>query len=164
MVLRRERRKSFCNMSATSQKFFKENQDLRAQLTNSMNETEIEISSRKKLLARALQNKDSEIHNAIQHYDAKYLKEKERNVSLMKLQVDKISKTYEDKLKKVDLKIQELLAARESHDQRAAETIAFDMTSNAISELNDQHKIKLQKYESRYYLNRFDIIAFCLQN
>ena len=151
MTLRRERRKSFKSINMLAQKFTDENQILRTQLSNRRKQAENELLSEKTNLSKALQHRESEIQDIRQHYDAKHLKEKERNFNLMKLQIEKISKAYEDKLKIVDHKIQKLLTARDGHDQRAAENIAYGMTANAISEQNDRQKAKLQKYAPKFY-------------
>ena len=146
MTLRRERRKSFHALNVTVRRFAAENQDLRTQLSNCRKDSEYELATEKSLHSKTLEKRELEIQGIRQHYDSKYLKEKERNYNLMKDQIEKISHAYEVKLKIVDQKIQELSAARDGHDQRTAERIAYDMTTNAISEQNDRQKEKIQKY------------------
>jgi hypothetical protein len=65
---------------------------------------------------------------------------------LLKEENDKNFKIYEDKLRNVDIKIQELLSAKENHDIRTAEKIACEMTAKAITDLNNQHILKVNIY------------------
>lgn len=145
MILRRERRRSFSAISLSAQKAVDENVNLKTQLNNFRIEMDFEINARKVCVLDALRIKDSEMHSIIQQNENNCLKKVERCSSLMKLQIEKISKTYEEKLHVVDHKIQELITARDRQDQQAAESIAFEMTAKAISDLNDRHNTKLQK-------------------
>ena len=145
MILRRERRRSFSAISLSAQKAVDENVNLKTQLNNFRIEMDFEINARKVCVLDALRIKDSEMHSIIQQNENNCLKKVERCSSLMKLQIEKISKTYEEKLHVVDHKIQELITARDRQDQQAAESIAFEMTAKAISDLNDRQNTKLQK-------------------
>ena len=146
MILRRERRRSFSAISLSMQKVVDENGNLKAMLSIARKQIEFEIKVRNDCISDALQRKDSEIHCAIQENEKENNKKMDRCSYQMKLQIEKISKTYEEKLQMLDLKIQELIAARGNQDQRVAESMAFEMTAKAISDLNDRHNAKLQKY------------------
>ena len=150
MILRRERRRSFSAISVSTQKVVNENGNLKAMLSNARKQIELEIKVRNDCISEAVQRKDSEIHCAIQENEKENVKKMDMCSYQMKLQIEKISKRYEEKLQMLDLKIQEMSAARDDQNQRVAESIAFEMTAKAISDLNDRHNAKLQKYVREY--------------
>lgn len=151
MALRRERRKSFNAIEQTAKNFKKENTTLQMQLTRTTKEAETEISLFKSSLSSTLKKKDLEVQSIIDHYDNQFLKEKERNKYIVKSTEEKLSKIYEEKLRQVEQKIEDLAGAKAKHDHTTAEAIAFDLTAKSISELNEQHQAKLMKYVRKIY-------------
>lgn len=155
MTLRRERRRSFSSIEQAARIFRKENMSLQMQLEKTMRESASEISLFKSSLSSNLKKKDLEIQSVIDHYDDLFLKEKERNRFVTKANEEKLAKIYEEKMRQVERKIEELVGAKAKHDHTTAEAIAFDLTAKSISELNEQHQMKLMKYVSkicRYFL------------
>jgi hypothetical protein len=149
MTLRRERRRSFSSIEQAARIFRKENISLQMQLEKAMKEAASEISLFKSSLSSSLKKKDLEVQSIINHYDDLFLKEKERNRFAMKSNEEKLAKIYEEKMRQVERKIEELVDAKAMHDQTTAEAIAFDLTAKSISELNEQHQMKLLKYVSK---------------
>lgn len=145
MLLRRERRKSYNVIKTAADYFNEENRDVREQLNNCIKERKSEILSRKDLLTHVLRNKDTEINEIKERYQTEYDKLIDKYSSMAKIQIEKISKSYEEKFQIVEGKVQELLVAKENHDEKAAEAIAVTMTDKAIYELKKEQKIEIQK-------------------
>lgn len=146
MTLRRERRRSFGAVEQAARIFRKENMNLQMQLEKTMKEAACEISLFKSSLSSSLKKKDLEIRSIIDHYDDLFLKEKEKNRFGMKSNEEKLAKIYEEKMRQVERKIEELVSAKAKYDHNTAEAMAFDLTAKSISELNEQHQMKLMKY------------------
>jgi hypothetical protein len=138
MTLRRERRRSFSSVEHAARIFRKENVSLQMQLEKAMKEAASEISLFKSSLSSTLKKKDLEVQSIIDHYDDMFLKEKERQV---------------------ERKIEELVGAKAKHDHTTAEAIAFDLTAKSISELNEQHQMKLLKYVSKIVISSDSYIS-----
>jgi hypothetical protein len=159
MTLRRERRRSFSSVEHAARIFRKENVSLQMQLEKAMKEAASEISLFKSSLSSTLKKKDLEVQSIIDHYDDMFLKEKERNRFAMKSNEEKLAKIYEEKMRQVERKIEELVGAKAKHDHTTAEAIAFDLTAKSISELNEQHQMKLLKYVSKIVISSDSYIS-----
>jgi hypothetical protein len=143
--LRQERRKSHSALDSVAKKHWKENISLKQQLASSVDDKISEAVIREESAKRILRKKDDEIKMIIKHYDTKLMNEKELNYTNMRAQADNLNQVNECRLRAVDKKIAELMTEKSSHDNKIAETMAFDITAKAVAELNDQHNLELIK-------------------
>jgi hypothetical protein len=119
ILLRRVRRKSFTVIKTINHNLNIEFQNVKSLLSTSIKERELEFLSRKKVVSRALESKEIALNEITQQFQEKSLKMKQHFKNLLKDETEKNFKIYEDKLKIVDIKIQELLSAKENYDFRA---------------------------------------------
>ena len=147
MNIRRERRKSFTGVRTLVRRMEEDNRILRERCTSLLRERESEAVSRKAMIAQALHKKETELIAMSKQHEMELNTLKEKFAQVNKQQIARISKIYEEKLKAVDEKLQELDAARNGHEQRTAQAIAMELTEKAVVDVTVQHRIKLQKYK-----------------
>jgi hypothetical protein len=147
MAIRRERRKSFAAVRTLATQLEEDNRNVRARCTALLREREAEAASRKAAVATALHKKEAELHAAHRQHEQELLALKEKFGLASHTQIARITKVYEEKLRAVDAKLQELEAAKHGHDQRAAQAIAAELADKAVAEATAQHRAKLQQYK-----------------
>jgi hypothetical protein len=121
------------------------NQKLQVRLAKALRDKESLIAAQSVLMTNALASRDLDTEALIDNLKHKYSREKEEFVIFMKIQSDKVVEAYKARLKEVDEKIEQLMAAKATYGDGGAESSAYDLSIKTISELSDHHRRNVQK-------------------
>ena len=120
-------------------------QKLQLLLAKTRRDNDSFISAQSVLMTAALGAKNSDTEALIKNLELKYSREKDDCIISMKLKSENNLQAYKLKLKKVDEKVEELIAAKASYESKGAGSTAYDLSLATITDLNDYHESNVQK-------------------
>ena len=142
--IREKRKKFFHAFNLEIEVREAENQTLQVRLAKALKDKESSIAQ-SVLMTQALGSRNLDTEALIDNLKLKYSREKEEFVISMKIQSEKVVEAYKARLKEVDEKIEQLMAAKATYGGGGAEPSAYDLSIDTITELSDNHRRNVQK-------------------
>jgi hypothetical protein len=146
MGIRRERRRLFGGLRSEIQLLEEANAALKSKLTRLVAAQEAEVASKHAGLIEQLKDRDIQLQNANKKMESEIRLIKERYEAAARSKVEKISQQYEDKLRLLDAKMQDLSIVSKEKVKEQARQMAKEMVSNIEHQLKENSTLKLQKY------------------
>lgn len=138
--IREKRKKFFHAFNLEMEVREAENQKLQVRLAKVLRDKE-SLIAQSVLMTQALSSRNLNTEALIDNLETKYSREKEEFVISMKIQSEKVVEAYKARLKEVDEKIEQLMAAKATYGGRGA----YDLSIDTITELSDHHRRNVQK-------------------
>jgi hypothetical protein len=142
--IREKRKKFFHAFRLEIEVHEAENQKLQGRLAKVLRDKE-SLIAQSVLMTQALASRNLDTEALIDNLKLKYSREKEEFVISMKIQSERVVEAYKARLKEVDVKIEQLLAAKATYGSGRAESSAYDLSYETITELSDHHRRNVQK-------------------
>ena len=142
--IREKRKKFFHAFNLEIEVRAAENQKLQVRLAKVLRDKE-SLIAQSVLMTQALGSRNLDTDALIDNLRLKYSTEKEEFVISMKIQSEKVVEAYKARLKEVDEKIEQLMAAKATYRGGGAEPSAYDLSIDTVTELNDNHRRNVQK-------------------
>ena len=142
--IREKRKKFFHAFNLEIEVREAENQTLQVRLAKALKDKESSIAQ-SVLMTQALGSRNLDTEALIDNLKLKFSREKEEFVISMKIQSEKVVEAYKARLKEVDEKIEQLMAAKATYGGGGAEPSADDLSIDTITELSDNHRRNVQK-------------------